>query len=379
MSAVAPVLTVPFNRATTAIKSYDYVRDVLDHGPLAGGGPYSKRCEALIASQMQAQAALLTSSCTDALEMSALLLNIAPGDEVIIPSFTFSSTATAFTLRGAVPVFADIRPDTMNIDETKIEDLITCRTKAIVVVHYAGVGCEMSSISSIASAHNIPILEDNAHGLYGTYRGQQLGTIGSLGTQSFHETKNLSCGEGGALVINDIAYLNRAEILREKGTNRSRFFRGEVDKYTWIDNGSSYLPSEITAALLLAQLEEASSIQEKRRNLWEALFDGIGPWADRLGIQMPHVPSHCEQAFHMFYLVMPSEKAQVDLKKHLASRGVLAVTHYVPLHSSPYGVAVGRGECPISDDISARLLRLPFFTDMSMEEFEVVVDAVTSG
>jgi dTDP-4-amino-4,6-dideoxygalactose transaminase len=200
-----------------------------------------------------------------------------------------------------------------------------------------------------------------------------------LGTQSFHETKNLSCGEGGALVINDIAYLNRAEILREKGTNRSRFFRGEVDKYTWIDNGSSYLPSEITAALLLAQLEEASSIQEKRRNLWEALFDGIGPWADRLGIQMPHVPSHCEQAFHMFYLVMPSEKAQVDLKKHLASRGVLAVTHYVPLHSSPYGVAVGRGECPISDDISARLLRLPFFTDMSMEEFEVVVDAVTSG
>jgi dTDP-4-amino-4,6-dideoxygalactose transaminase len=376
---MAPVLTVPFNRATTAIKSYDYVRNVLDHGPLAGGGPYSKRCEALLASQIQAQAALLTSSCTDALEMSALLLNIAPGDEVIIPSFTFSSTATAFTLRGAVPVFADIRPDTMNIDETKIEHLITPKTKAIVVVHYAGVGCEMSFISSIASAHNIPILEDNAHGLYGTYRGQLLGTIGSLATQSFHETKNLSCGEGGAIVINDISYLSRAEILREKGTNRSRFFRGEVDKYTWVDNGSSYLPSEITAALLLAQLEEASSIQMKRRNLWQGLFDSIGPWADRRGIQMPHVPSYCEQAFHMFYLVMPSEKALVDLKRHLASRGVLAVTHYVPLHSSPYGVAVGRGECPISDDISARLLRLPFFTDMSREEFEVVVAAVTSG
>jgi len=371
-------MKVPFNRATTATRSYEYVRDVLDHGPLAGGGPYSRRCESLIASQMHAPAALLTSSCTDALEMSALLLNISPGDEVIIPSFTFSSTATAFTLRGATPVFADIRSDTMNIDETKIEQLITSRTRAIVVVHYAGVGCEMSTISSIARAHHIPIIEDNAHGLYGTYRGEQLGTIGSLGTQSFHETKNLSCGEGGALIINDIAYLNRAEILREKGTNRSRFFRGEIDKYTWIDNGSSFLPSEITSAILLAQLQEASSIQEKRRHLWEALFDGVSAWADQCDIQLPHVPDHCEQAFHMFYLVMPSERAQVDLREHLSSRGVHAVTHYVPLHSSPFGVAVGRGECPISDDVSSRLLRLPFFTDMSGAEFDTVVDAVTN-
>lgn len=375
---MTPVFTVPFNRATTAVNSYNYVHDVLSNGPLAGGGPYSKRCEALIASQMQARAALLTSSCTDALEMTALLLDIAPGDEIIIPSFTFSSTATAFTLRGAVPVFADIRPDTMNIDETKIEHLITDKTRAIVVVHYAGVGCEMDFITSIAHAHKISLVEDNAHGLFGTYRGQHLGTIGTFGTQSFHETKNLSSGEGGALIINDSDHLDRAEILREKGTDRSRFFRGEVDKYTWIDNGSSFLPSEITAALLLAQLEQAASIQEKRRHLWEELFDGIGPWANRTDIQMPFVPSHCEQAFHMFYLVMPTEKAQVALKEHLAARGILAVTHYVPLHSSPFGEIVGRGECPISDNISARLLRLPFFTDMSPEESATVVDAVTS-
>jgi dTDP-4-amino-4,6-dideoxygalactose transaminase len=336
----------------------------------------SKSCEQLLAAQLGAPAVLLTTSCTDALEMAALLLKVGSGDEVILPSFTFSSTATAFTLRGATPVFADIRADTMNLDEARLEELITARTKAVVVVHYAGVACEMNRIMEICAGYQIPVVEDNAHGLYGRYCHQSLGTFGALATQSFHETKNLTCGEGGALIINDGGLLARAEILREKGTDRSRFFRGEVDKYTWVDEGSSYLPSEITAAMLLAQLEDADAIQKKREHLWESYRRAVQSWATDLDVQLPTVPEGCEQAFHMFYLVLKDNEMREALRHHLLAAGVLAVTHYVPLHSSPYGRSVGRGSCPVASDVSERLLRLPFYTDMTDEELSLVMDAV---
>jgi dTDP-4-amino-4,6-dideoxygalactose transaminase len=281
-------------------------------------------------------------------------------------------------LRGAKPVFVDIRPDTLNMDESKLEALITSRTRAIVPVHYAGVGCEMDTICNIARKHNVPIVEDNAHGLFGKYKGCYLGTFGSFATQSFHETKNFTCGEGGALIINDQHFIERAEIIREKGTNRSRFYRGQVDKYTWVDIGSSYLPSDILAAFLFAQLEAREQIQKKRRNIWETYYERLHAWAEENSVQLPQVPAYCEQAYHMFYLLLPSLASRQALIGHLKSRGILSVFHYLPLHLSDMGRHFGgqEGDCPVTEDISDRLVRLPFYNDLSEEDQTQVVEAI---
>ena len=310
--------------------------------------------------------------------MAALLLDIQPGDEVIVPSFNFVSGANAFVLRRARPVFVDIRPDTLNLDETKLECLITPRTKAILVLHYAGVACEMDAIMEIAARHRIPVIEDNAHGLFGKYRGRYLGTFGSLATQSFHETKNFTCGEGGALIINDPQYIERAEIIREKGTNRSRFFRGQVDKYTWVDIGSSYLPSDVLAAFLYAQLEVRELIQSKRKRIWEYYYGHLKTWAKGVGVQLPFAPTHCEQPYHMFYLLLPSIEERQSLIAYLNSQQINSVFHYMPLHLSKMGRRFGgkEGDCPVTEDVSERLLRLPFYNDLTQADQRRVVDEV---
>ena len=310
--------------------------------------------------------------------MAALLLNIGPGDEVIVPSFTFPSAANAFVLRGAKPVFVDIRADTLNIDESQIEQRMTSRTKAICLVHYAGVGCEMDTIMTIAHRQAVAVVEDNAHGPYGKYRGRYLGTLGQLGTLSFHETKNFSCGEGGALLINDVQFNQRSEILREKGTNRSQFFRGEIDKYTWVDIGSSYLPADLLAAFLCAQLEHRDQIQSMRRKIWETYALELASWAKTNGVRLPIIPPECEQSYHMFYVIMPSLESRQALISHLAGLGILAVFHYLPLHLSPMGLRFGghQGDCPVTEDLADRLLRFPFFTGMSSSEQAQVIDAV---
>ena len=372
------MIRIPFNRPFATGHELDYIRAAIATPKLSGDGPYTAHCRGLLEQSLGIQKALLTTSCTHALEMAALLLNIAPGDEVILPAFTFPSAANAFALRGARPVFVDIRADTLNIDESQIEQRITERTKAIFVVHYAGVGCEMDTILAIARRHGIGVVEDNAHGLYGRYRGRNLGTLGQLAALSFHETKNFSCGEGGALLINDVQFNQRAEILREKGTNRSQFFRGEIDKYTWVDIGSSYLPSDLLAAFLRAQLEYREQIQSMRRKIWETYARELAPWAESSGIRLPIVPAECEQSYHMFHVIMPSFESRQALISHLAGFGILAVFHYLPLHLSPMGLRFGgrQGDCPVTEDLADRLLRLPFFTGMSSSEQSQVIDAV---
>jgi dTDP-4-amino-4,6-dideoxygalactose transaminase len=310
--------------------------------------------------------------------MAALLLGIAPEDEVILPSFTFVSTANAFVLRGARPVFCDVRPDTLNLDETKLETLVTPRTRAIVPVHYAGVACEMDTILAIADRHGIPVVEDNAHGLFGKYKGRWLGTLGCLGTQSFHETKNITCGEGGALLINDERFLERSEIIREKGTNRSRFFRGEVDKYSWVDIGSSYVMSDVLAAFLFGQLEQWEQIQAKRRALWQCYDTELKDWTASHGVRQPIIPPHCEQAYHMYYLLMPTPEDRTRFIAHLAAHNIKAVFHYLPLHLSEYAARWGgrQGDCPVTEDISERLVRLPFYSSMDNRTQQTVIDAM---
>lgn len=369
---------IPFNRPTIIGKELYYISQTIHHGHSAGDGEFTKKCRKLLEDALGVPKVLLTTSCTDALEMSAVLLEIEPGDEVIVPSFTFVSTINAFVMRGAKPVFVDVRPDTLNMDETGLESRITPRTKAIVPVHYAGVGCEMDAITSIAEKHSIPIIEDNAHGLFGKYKGRNLGTFGSLATQSFHETKNFTCGEGGALILNDQRFVERAEIIREKGTNRSRYFRGQVDKYTWVDIGSSYLPSDILAAFLYAQLEAREEIQNKRRHIWEMYHERLEAWAEEAGVQLPMVPAHCEQAYHMFYLLLPSLTSREALIEHLKSHGILSVFHYLPLHLSDMGRQFGgrEGDCPVTEDVSDRLLRLPFYNDLTEEDQVSVVEAI---
>jgi dTDP-4-amino-4,6-dideoxygalactose transaminase len=371
-------LHIPFNRPFFSGKEFEFIRQAIDNRHLSGDGMFTRRCHALLESNLGVSKTLLTTSCTHALEMAALLLDIKPGDEVIIPSFTFVSTVNAFALRGAQPVFIDIRPDTLNLDETQLERLITPRTKAIVVVHYAGVGCEMDSILEVAGRHGIPVIEDNAHGLFGKYKGKYLGTFGCLATQSFHETKNFTCGEGGALLINDPRYIERAEIIREKGTNRSRFFRGQVDKYTWVDVGSSYLPSEILAAYLYAQLEVRELIQSRRQRIWEYYSEHLKHWARNFGVQIPFVPPHCEQPYHMFYLLLPSLAERQAMLAHLNIQGVNSVFHYLPLHLSSMGRRCGgkKGDCPVTEEVSGRLLRLPFYNDMVEADQAYVVAAV---
>jgi dTDP-4-amino-4,6-dideoxygalactose transaminase len=369
---------IPFNRAGLAGPEYEYVAEAIHLGHISGDGAFTRKCAELLQKALGVPRALLTTSCTHALEMAALLLDIQPGDEVIIPSFTFVSTVNAFVLRGAHPVFADVRPDTLNLDETRLEALITSRTRAIVPVHYAGVGCEMDAIMDIAARHNLAVVEDNAHGLFGQYCGRYLGTFGCLATQSFHETKNFTCGEGGALLINDPQYVERAEIIREKGTNRSRFFRGQVDKYTWVDLGSSYLPSELLAAFLYAQFEARERIQARRRKIWEMYDAHLREEAETHGVAPPTVPAHCAQAYHMYYLLMPSLERRQAVIDHLKSKDILAIFHYLPLHLSDMGRRFGGqpGDCPVTEDVSDRLLRLPFYNTLTNAEQAQVIAAV---
>ncbi|HET9030595.1 MAG TPA: dTDP-4-amino-4,6-dideoxygalactose transaminase [Candidatus Aquilonibacter sp.] len=371
---------IPFNRPSVAGNELAYMQDAVRRMHLSGDGHFTKAVHSRLESLLGAPRALMTTSCSHALEMSALLLDVQEGDEVIMPSFTFVSTANAFVLRGARPVFVDIRPDTLNIDEQKIEAAISPRTKAIVVVHYAGVACEMNDIVTIGQRHGIPVVEDNAHGLFGSYHGKLLGTFGVMATQSFHETKNISCGEGGALVINDPHLIERAEITREKGTNRSRFFRGLVDKYTWVAPGSSYLPSDLLAAYLLGQLEKAEEIQSHRMAVWNRYQDTLADWARSNAVAQPIVPDGCAHPAHLYYLLLPSLDDRTAFIAHLKARGIIAVFHYVPLHTSEFGRRFGSAsdDLQVTESISDRLVRLPLFNDISAPEQERVIDAVLS-
>jgi dTDP-4-amino-4,6-dideoxygalactose transaminase len=369
-------INVDFNRPVVVGNEFEYMRQAVENGHISGDGPFTRKCHSFLEAELGVPKALLTTSCTHALEMSAILLNIQPGDEVIIPDFTFVSTVNAFVLRGAKPVFVDIRPDTLNLDESKLEAAITPNTKAILPVHYAGVGCEMDLIIEIATRYNIAVVEDNAHGLFGRYKGKYLGTFGSMASQSFHETKNFTSGEGGALLINDPVLVERAEIIREKGTNRSRFFRGQVDKYTWVDIGSSYLPSDILAAFLFAQLEQREKIQLHRKQVWGMYYAGLKDWADAHALQIPCVPEHCEQSYHMFYMLLPSLELRQKLIAYLRDRGVYSVFHYLPLHLSDMGQSFGGkiGDCPITERVSDQLIRLPFHNALTSTEQEQVID-----
>jgi dTDP-4-amino-4,6-dideoxygalactose transaminase len=371
---------IPFNSPLFLEEGLAHVRTAFLNRHVSGDGEFTRRCQEFFSEHLGADKTLLTTSCTDALEMCALLLEIKPGDEVIMPAFTFVSTANAFVLRGARPVFIDIRTDTLNIDETQVEAAITTRTRAIVVVHYAGVGCEMGTISAIAARHSLPVIEDNAHGLLGAYRGKPLGSFGQLATLSFHETKNLSCGEGGALVINEARFTERAEILREKGTDRSRFFRGEIDKYTWRDIGSSFLPSDILAALLWAQIEIVDAIQAKRRAIFERYAASLHPWADSHGTRLPTIPDHCTCSYHLFYLLLPDAWVQGAFIQHLQANRINAVFHYQPLHLTPMGRRFGgqTGQCPVTESVAARVVRLPFYFDLSAADQDRVIGAVHS-
>ena len=371
-------MKIPFNKPCFEGKELVYIAEAISNSLISGDGQFTKQCHAFFEEQLGVAKAFLTTSCTHALEMAAILLNIEPGEEVIVPSFTFVSTPNAFVLHKAKPVFIDIRADTLNMDESKLEGLITPRTKAVLPVHYAGVGCEMDTIGEIAARHNIPVVEDNAHGLFGKYKGEFLGTFGCMAAQSFHETKSFTCGEGGALLINDPQYIERAEIIREKGTNRSRFFRGQMDKYTWVDVGSSYLPSDMLAGFLYAQLEARNHIQEHRRRIWEYYYTHLKDWAEKHGVKLPTIPEHCEQPYHMFYMIMPSYEDRQAMIAHLKSRGILAVFHYLPLHLSDMGIRLGGKEsnCPVTEDISDRLIRLPFYNDLTELEQESVVEGI---
>ncbi|HVA10525.1 MAG TPA: dTDP-4-amino-4,6-dideoxygalactose transaminase [Acidimicrobiales bacterium] len=372
---------IPFNRPWLSGHEQAYITEALHGGHLSGDGPFTERCQRVLRRSFGHESTLLTTSCTDALEMTALLMKLQPGDEVIMPSFTFVSTANAFVLHGAQPIFVDIEPSTLNIDHRLIEERISDRTRAIVVVHYAGVGCDMAAIDSIARRHGLMVIEDNAHGLGGSLDGQPLGSFGHLATLSFHETKNFSCGEGGALIVNDESLLERAEIIREKGTDRSRFFRGQSDKYGWVDLGSSFLLSDLLAAPLLAQLEAKTTIQARRDRIWNRYMEGLLDWAVSSGVALPCVPPDRQQAFHMFYMIMPTSEARIALIARLARRGILAVFHYLPLHLSVMGRRLGgrEGDCPITEGVCDRLVRLPYFTGLSSDDQCEVIDAVKAA
>lgn len=371
---------ITFNRPYMTGDELDMIAGAHASGHLSGDGDYTRRCHAWLEQHAGCHKALLTHSCTAALEMAALLLDLQPGDEVIMPSFTFVSTANAFVLRGAVPVFVDIRPDTLNLDEQQTEAAITDRTRAICPVHYAGVGCEMDTINRIAEQHGLAVVEDAAQGILSTWRGKPLGSLGRFGALSFHETKNVISGEGGALLINHPEDAARAEIIREKGTNRSQFFRGEVDKYTWVDVGSSWLPSEIVAAFLAAQLDQAQAITERRLALWQQYHD----WAqshERAGrLRRPVIPDHCQHNAHMYYLLLPDLAARTRFIAHMKARDIHPVFHYIPLHSSPAGQRYGRahGELAVTNDSSERLVRMPLWLGLE-EHMERVLEAADAA
>ena len=369
---------ISFNVPPVAGKELIYLEEAIRSKKICGDGAFTKRCSRWLEEQTGSERVLLTTSCTHATELAAILADIKPGDEVNMPSYTFVSTADAFVLRGAKAVFVDIRPDTMNIDETLIEDAVTERTKAIVPVHYAGVSCEMDTICDIAKRHNLYVIEDAAQGVMATYKGRPLGTIGDYGCYSFHETKNLSMGEGGALLIKDKANILRAEIVREKGTNRSQFFRGEIDKYTWMDAGSSYLPSELNAAYLWAQLEDAQKIYDDRMRSWNLYYEQLKPLADEGRIELPVIPEGCVHNAHMFYIKTKDLKERTDLIFYLKGKQINSVFHYIPLHSSPAGKKLGvfHGEDKYTTRESERLLRLPMYYGLGKENIECVTESI---
>jgi len=369
-------MNIPFNKPLTIGNEIEYIQQVLENHKLSGDGLFTKKCNAWFEEKLGCKKALLTTSCTHALEMAAILADIQVGDEIIMPSYTFASTANAFILRGAKIVFIDIRPDTINMDETLIEAAITDKTKAIVPVHYAGVACEMDTIMDIAQRHNLLVIEDAAQGVMSKYRGKYLGTIGNMGCYSFHETKNYTCGEGGALIINDGSFIERAEIIREKGTNRSKFYRGQVDKYTWVDIGSSYLPSELNAAYLYAQLEIAEEINENRLATWNQYYHGLKPSQEKGLLDLPYVPEDCQHNAHMFYIKAKDLDERSQLIQYLRDNGITSVFHYIPLHSSPAGINYGRfyGSDEHTTNESERLLRLPIYYGMSQAEVQYVIE-----
>ena len=371
-------MIVPFNKPFLVGTELKYLNECFINEHLAGDGAFTKKCEAMLEDALGSEKVFLTTSCTHALEMTALLLDIQPGDEVILPSFTFPSTANAFVLRGAIPVFADVRADTLNIDETQIERLISKRTRAIIAVHYAGIACEMDAILAIAAKYKLAVIEDNAHGLFGKYKGKMLGTFGQMATQSFHETKNLSCGEGGALVINNRDFIERAEYIREKGTNRSRMFRGEIDKYSWIDVGSSYVMSDLLAAYLYAQIEAAENIQTRRREIWSRYEKELRDWAEENDVALPFVPENCEPAYHLFYMIFPTFEDRTRMIEYLKEQKIDSIFHYQPLHLSKMGRGFGGlvGDCPVTEEVSNNLLRLPFFNSYSDEEQTYVIQKI---
>ena len=369
---------IDFNKPPYVGNELEYIRQAVENRKICGDGPFTKRCNAWLEERFHAQKALLTTSGTTALDMAMLLCELKPGDEVILPSYTFSSTATAAVLAGAKLVFVDVRPDTMNIDETKIEAAITERTKVIVVMHYAGVACEMDAIMDLARRHGLMVVEDAAQGVMSTYKGRALGTIGDFGCYSFHETKNYSMGEGGALIINTEAYNERAEILREKGTNRSKFFRGQVDKYTWVDFGDSYLPSELNAAYLWAQLEQADAINENRLATWNAYDEAFAPLKAQGKLELPVIPEDCVHNAHMYYLKLKNLQERTAFINYMKENDVHTVFHYVPLHSAPAGLKFGRfaGEDVYTTKESERLVRLPLYYGLAQEDLEKVIRLV---
>jgi dTDP-4-amino-4,6-dideoxygalactose transaminase len=379
MTAAGPS-PIWFNRPAVTGREQAYIAEAIASGHLSGDGAFTARCREALEAETGAAKVLLTTSCTHALEMAVMLAGVGPGDEVICPPFTFVSAVNAFVLRGATPRFVDVRADTLNIDERQVEAAITPRTRAVMVVHYAGVACALDVLTDIARRHGLPLIEDNAHGLFGRHQGRPLGSLGATSTLSFHETKNLTCGEGGALVINDPALVERAEVLREKGTNRSRFYRGQVDKYTWVDVGSSYLPSEILAAYLWAQIEARDAIQARRQAIWSRYQHELAGWADRHGVRRPTVPEDCEHPAHLFYLLLPTLEARQGLIAHLRARQIMAVFHYLPLHLSDQGIRYGgrAGQHPVTEAVSDQLVRLPLHYHLSPADQDRVIDAVIS-
>jgi dTDP-4-amino-4,6-dideoxygalactose transaminase len=371
-------MIIPFNKPYMTGKELYYIAEAKFGNMLAGDGPFTKRCHQWLEQRSGCSKALLTHSCTGALEMAALLLDMKTGDEVIMPSYTFTSTANAFVLRGATPVFVDIREDTLNLDERLVEDAITPRTRAIVPVHYAGVACEMDTLLDVALRNNLVVLEDAAQGVMATYKGRALGSIGHLGAYSFHETKNLISGEGGALLVNDPIYGDMAEIIREKGTDRSRFFRGEVDKYTWQHVGSSYLPGELTAAFLWAQLEEAHHLTDRKLSVWDTYHARLAPLEAKGLLRRPIVPPECGHNAHLYYILLPNETIRNKTMQRMKEADIRAIFHYIPLHSSPAGQRYGRtsGELPVTDSIASRILRLPMWIGLGEHEVDQVVDTL---
>ena len=369
---------IPFNKPFIAGRELYYIAQAVTFGNLAGDGAFTQKCCRLLEQRFRIPQILLTPSCTAALEMAAMLCDLGPDDEVILPTYTFVSTANAIVRLGARPVFVDSRPDTLNIDDALIEEAITPKTKAIIVVHYAGVGCEMDRILTIARQYGLKVIEDAAQGVNAFYNGNALGSLGDMGTYSFHETKNFSCGEGGALCINDPALVERAEIIRDKGTNRRQFFRGQVDKYTWVDIGSSYVPSEITSAYLFGQLEQMDEITQRRRQIYQFYRLHLKHLEAEGLLRLPRIPEDCESNFHLFFVLLPNAATRDALMAHLKSQGILAVFHYIPLHGSPMGLKFGyrEGDLPVAEDLSARLLRLPLFHDLTEDEQQRIVDCI---